>query len=146
MIDAQSAPARRLAPADEADAVLRRLHPLVIRDREAVLPQLLGPRLRLLPLAELLVGRPLLVPVGDQLLAVLGAPDLVLGELARAIFLVLGIAFPVLVIGEGHSSYLQIRLSHSNGAAGRPRRRGAPPQWSRMQFSSVPKSYMTRVT
>src|SRR5262245_1349088 len=98
MIDAERAAPRRPL-ADGADALLRPEQPPVLRLAQPV--EALDARERV-ALAIGGVRLPLFPPERVEPLAVLGAIDAVGGELVLAMLRILGIAFPVLFVGEGH--------------------------------------------
>src|SRR5262249_48927410 len=98
MIDAERAAPRRPL-ADGADALLRPEQPPVLRLAQPV--EALDARERV-ALAIGGVRLPLVPPERVEPLAVLGAIDAVGGELVLAMLRILGIAFPVLFVGEGH--------------------------------------------
>src|SRR5262245_21603936 len=98
MIDAERAALRRPL-ADGAEALLRLEQPAVLLDAEPV--EALDARERV-ALTIVRVRSPLFPPERVEPLAALGAIDAVGGELVLAMLRILGIAFPVLLVGEGH--------------------------------------------
>jgi hypothetical protein len=98
MIDAERAAPRRPL-ADGADALLRREQPPVLRRAEPVDARDARERVTL---AIGGVRSPAFAPQLIEPLAVLGAIDAVGGELVLAMRGILGISFPVLLVGEGH--------------------------------------------
>src|SRR5262249_37286635 len=86
MIDAE--PARGSSPADRAGAVLLVEHPFHVRRGEAESPAAVRP--------------PALAPPPRWRVAVVGVVGAARGKLALAIFRILAIALPVLLVGESH--------------------------------------------